>query len=475
MVIPQAPPHDTEAETSVLAALMVDQESISRVAAFLHPPAFFDERHAWIYEAALALWDRHEAITQVTLAHELSRRGRLEAMGGPAYLSQLVANLPTAVGVEYSARIVERDAIYRRMIEAAGVIARIGYEGGPNVMESLNRAEALLMALRGGERLRDFVSLRELLESFLGPPSAEESARLTEPARSGFAPLDELLGGFKRSDLVILAARPSAGKSALALALCRNLAVGQHGKSAFFSLEMSAEQLATRLVSAEAEVASQRLPWGRHTDAEEARISRAIGRLSPAEIYIDDTPGMSVQELRAKARRLAHDVGVDFIVVDHLQLLHAGFGHEANRVAEMSYISRSMKELARELEVPVLALSQLSRAVESRHPHIPLLSDLRESGSIEQDADVVMFIYREDMYLRREDWEDQHPDQPSAHFPAGVAQVIVAKHRNGPTGAVPLRFRKDLAKFEDLFSYADVDTALPADGPDSDWELNLHV
>ena len=452
VVLEKAPPSSPEAEATVIASLLVDAEAMSRVAAFLQPADFFLERHGLLYDAALALYDRHEAINQVTLAHELMRRGRLEEAGGQAYLSELVADLPTTVGVEYSGRIVERDAVYRRMIEAAGAISRIAYDGGPNLQDGLGRAEALLMALRGGERLRDFVSLRELLESFLGPPSSDEEARLAEPARTGYADLDKLLIGLKRSDLVVMAARPSVGKSALALSMARNLAIGQGGTVGFFSLEMSAEQLAGRLISGEAEVESQRLPWGRHTDAEEGRISRAIGTLSRAPIYVDDTPGLAVSELRAKARRLANDVGLDLIVVDHMQLVHAtaSGGQDANRVAEMSYISRSLKELAREIEVPVLALSQLSRAVEARHPHIPLLSDLRESGSIEQDADVVLFIYREDMYMRQEEWEDMHPAEPGAHYPSGVAQLIVAKHRNGPTGTVHLRFRKNIAKFEDL-------------------------
>ena len=465
MVLEKAPPSNAEAEATVIASLLIDPDAIAHVAPLVQSADFFQQRHAWMYEAALAFWERREAINQVTVAHELSRRGQLEAAGGHAYLSQIVLDLPTSVGVEHSARIVQRDAIYRRLIDVAGTIARIGYEGGANVYDSLDRADTLLLALRSGERLRDFVPLRDLLAGFLGPPPESEDRRLRDPARTGFSDLDALLGGMKRSDLIVLAARPAVGKSALALAIARNLALGQHGRVGIFSLEMSAEQVATRLVSAEAAVDSQRLPWGRHTEAEEAKISRAIGNLSKAEIFIDDTPGLSVTELRAKARRLVADLGIDLLVVDHMQLLHAGFGNENNRVAEMSYISRTLKEVARELEVPVLALSQLSRAVEARHPHIPMLSDLRESGSIEQDADIVCFIYREDMYLRREDWEDLHPAEPGAHYPAGVAQVIVAKHRNGPTGTLHLRFLKNIAKFEDLLLRQE-------EAPDAHWSLD---
>ncbi len=472
MVLDQAPPNNIEAETAVLASILVDPEALSRVASFLQPEHFFENRHQAMYRAALALDERREPINPITLAHELAREDKLEEAGGHAYLSQIVADLPTTVGVEYSARIVERDATYRLLIEAAGTIARWGYEAGPNLPETLARSEALLLSLRGGERLRDFVSLRDLLESFLGPPDEDDDEGLQEPARTGFMELDQLLVGLKKSDLVVLAARPSVGKSALALAMSRNLAIGQGGKVALFSLEMSAEQVATRLVSAEAEVPSQRLPYGQHTETEEGRISRAIGVLSRAEIYIDDTPGGTVAEIRAKARRLAHEVGLDLIVVDHMQLVHggAGGGLDVNRVAEMSYISRSLKELARELEIPVLALSQMSRAVEARQPHVPLLSDLRESGSIEQDADIVIFIYREDMYVRQEDWEDMHPESPEG-YQRGLAQIIVAKHRNGPVGTVNVRFRRDLAKFEDLLVYTE-DAPAPAaalPGGEPDW------
>ena len=456
MVLDQAPPSNIEAETTVLASILVDPEALSRVASFLQPEDFFENRHQAMYRAALAVDERREAINPITLAHELAREDKLAEAGGHAYLSQIMADLPTTVGVEYAAKIVQREAVYRRLIDAAGMIARIGYQAAPNLPESLGRAEALLLSLRGGERLRDFVTLRDLLESFLGPPDEEDGDGLQEPARTGFMELDRLLGGLKKSDLVVLAARPSVGKSALSLAIARNLAIGQGGTVALFSLEMSADQVATRLVSAEAEVTSQRLPYGQHTEQEEGRISRAIGVLSRAEVYIDDTPGGTVAEIRAKARRLAHEVRLDLIVVDHMQLVHggAGSGFDVNRVSEMSYISRSLKELARELEVPILALSQMSRAVEARQPHVPLLSDLRESGSIEQDADIVIFIYREDMYVRQEDWETMHPEEPEG-YQRGLAQIIVAKHRNGPIGTVNVRFRRDLAKFEDLLVYAE--------------------
>jgi replicative DNA helicase len=265
--------------------------------------------------------------------------------------------------------------------------------------------------------------------------------------RTGFMDLDTLLGGLKRSDLVILAARPSLGKTSLALNIARNSAVGQNAKVAIFSLEMAAEQLVQRLLSSESGVDSTRLRLGLHTEAEERRVMNALGILSGVDIYVDDSAVQRVTEIRSKALRLHRDKGLDLIIVDYLQLI-AGTERGDNRVQEISYISRALKGLARELDVPVIAVSQLNRAPEMRSPHIPMLSDLRESGSIEQDADVVVFIYREDVYVRKEDWDLTHPD--GSPYPAGDAQIIIAKHRNGPTGTLHLRFRQKLARFEDL-------------------------
>lgn len=449
MVVEKLPPHDIEAEEAVIAALMADGEAVFKVAPILRPEDFFRDRNAWVYEACLALWERNEPIDQITVAHELARRDRLEAVGGLAFLSRLVAELPTAVGVEYHAQIVQRDAVYRRLIQAAGQITQMAYEGPPDLDGVLAKAEHLLMAIRGGEAIRDFVHIRTLLEQYLQGADAEvQASTLVENVRTGFMDLDALLGGLKRSDLVILAARPSMGKTSLALSIARNAAVGQRAKVAVFSLEMAGEQLAQRLLASEAEVDSTRLRLGEHTDAEERRIMHALGVLSEADIYIDDSPVLRVAELRSKARRLAAERGLDLVVVDYLQLMHGGYGTsgDVNRVQEISFISRSLKEIARELNVVVLALSQLSRAVEQRSPKIPMLSDLRESGSIEQDADVVIFIYREAAYTGEEEWERLHPTEP---YPKERADIIVAKHRNGPTGQVQVRFRSKYAKFTD--------------------------
>ena len=442
------PPHDIEAEEAVIASILVDDEAIHKVAPILRPDDFFREKNAWTYEVCLSLWDRNEAINEVTVGHELARRERLEQVGGLAYLSRLVTELPTPIGVEHYARIVKRDATYRRLIEVAGKINQMAYIGGADLESALARSENMILSISSDQRLRDFVHIKDVLDGYWEGPGMEAfKGGLQGNIRTGFMDLDTLLGGLKRSDLVILAARPSLGKTSLALNIARNSAVGQNAKVAIFSLEMAAEQLVQRLLSSESGVDSTRLRLGLHTEAEERRVMNALGILSGVDIYVDDSAVQRVTEIRSKALRLHREKGLDLIIVDYLQLI-AGTERGDNRVQEISYISRALKGLARELDVPVLAVSQLSRAPEMRSPHIPMLSDLRESGSIEQDADVVVFIYREDVYVRKEDWDMTHPD--GSPYPAGDAQIIIAKHRNGPTGTLHLRFRQKLARFEDL-------------------------
>ena len=449
----------------MVAALLLDEGSYPRVLPIARPEDFFREQNGWVYEACLALGERGERITIPTVAHELERAGRLDAVGGEPYLVEVAGKYFTAVGVEAHARIVARDALYRRLIAAAQQIAQLAYAGGPDVGRVLSQAETLLLSIRTAEAAGDFRRLRELLDEFLEQPHEEEDGALAEAVRSGFMDLDALLGGFKRGDLVILAARTGVGKTSLMLNFARNAAVGQHATVALFSLEMSGEQLAMRLLSAEADVEMARLRLGRHTEQEEHRVMHAHGVLGGTSIYIDDSAVLTVPEIRAKCRRLQAEHGLDLVVVDYLQLLH-GTGRADTRANEISGISRGLKELARELRVPVVAAAQLSRAVESRHPHIPLLSDLRESGSIEQDADVVMFIYREDVYLTPEEWQSQHPDAPGNAHPSGLAQVIVAKHRNGPTGTVTVRFRDRTASFQDLLLRPDPGFGAGYDGID---------
>jgi replicative DNA helicase len=442
------PPHNIEAEEAVLGSLLIDPEAICRLVPSLKPEDFYREENRWVYQACLSLYERNEAINQITLAQELLRKGELDDIGGIAYLSHLVSIVPTSVHVEYYAQIVHRLAVMRRLISAAGEIAAIGYEAEPDMDAALDKAEDILFRLRHGESPRDFVHICQVLEQYFEQGDLAAPPREGHPLRifSNFTALDELLGGLQRSDMIVLASRPSLGKSSLALNLARDAAIEQGAHIAIFSLEMAKEQLVQRLLASESNVDSRRLRLGLCTKEEEKVIMDATGVLSEAPIYIDDSPILSMVEMRSKARRLHYERGIDLLIVDYLQLVQ-GDGRTGNRVQEISEISRSLKALARELNAPLIAVSQLSRAVELRTPHVPLLSDLRESGSIEQDADVVLFIYRDDVYYTKEEWERHNPDKP---YPKGIANIIVAKHRNGPTGQVSLRFIQKLAKFTNL-------------------------
>lgn len=443
------PPFDVEAEEACIASILVDEEAVGRIEGIVQPDDFYRDQNRWAYEACLALWERNEAINQVTLAHELSRRGKLDDVGGIPYISRIVAELATPIGVEHYARIIKRDATYRAMITAGSQIVQVAYQGGPDLEGAITRAENLVMQLRHSQRMSDLVPLRQLLDEFWDTPGIDSRIVGTIGAiRSGFMDLDTLLGGFHRSDLIICAARPSVGKSALLLNFARNAAVGQNARVAIFTIEMSGDQLAHRLLANESGVDASRLRLGQMTEVEERRAMAATGELSQLDIYIDDSSVVTVPQLQAKLRRLKQQIGgLDLVIIDYLQLMHGSSRSRDNRVQEVSEISRGLKILARDLEVPVIAAAQLSRAPEMRQPHIPMLSDLRESGSIEQDADVVMFIYREDIYVTREEWELRNFDQP---YPEGITKLIVAKHRNGPTGVVHLRFRNHLSRFEDL-------------------------
>jgi len=453
------PPHDIEAEEAVVAALMVDSQAMINVHGILKPHDFFREKNGWVFEACTDLWQRDEAVNQITVAHELATRDRLEDVGGQAFLADTIRRLPTSLGVEFYARIVKRDATYRGLIHAATGIMQMAYEAPAEVENVFSRAEDLLQRLRGGENFREFVHIRQLLDAYLDQDPDEVERKELSAIRTGYNDLDTLLTGLKRSDLVIVGARPSVGKSSFALGIARNAAVMQRANVGFYSLEMSSEQLAIRLLSAESGVDSSRLRLGQNTEMEERRIIAAAGRLSDANIWFDDSPVLTAAELRAKSRRLATEAkGLDLIVIDYLQLMQGeGTPGRENRVQEISYISRTLKNLARELDVPIIALAQLSRAIENRHPRTPMLSDLRDSGSIEQDADIVIFLSREELYVTPEQWAEQHPDLPESAYPKGVAQVSVAKHRNGPTGTVELRFRDRLAKFEDWVLRTDGD------------------
>jgi replicative DNA helicase len=441
------PPHDLDAEEAIIGSLLIDGTAIYKIAMVLSRGDFYHERNQWLYEACLALYERNEAINQITVAQELARRDKLEAVGGAAFLSHLISVCPTPLDIEHYAQIVYRLSVMRGLIGAADQISRVGYDAGPDVDTSLSRAEDILFRLRHGHGERDFVHIRQVLDKYFeaAPPSEEEGGAPEQMpyVLSNFVGLDEFLGGFQRSDLVIVAGRPSMGKTSLGLSIARNVAVEQKACVAFFSLEMSRESIVMRFLASESGVNSRRVRFGLHTEDEERHIMDATGVLSEAAIFIDDSPQLRVVEMRSKARRLHFERGLDLIIVDYLQLMQ-GEGRGENRVQEISYISRSLKALSRELNVPVIAVSQLSRQVEWRASHIPQLADLRESGSIEQDADVVIFIYRDEYYHTEEEWQLQHPDR---EYPREEADIIVAKNRNGPTGQIKLRFRHNLATF----------------------------
>ncbi len=445
-------PHDIDAEESVIGSILIDSDSLNRVTSFLKAADFYGEKNRWCYDACIALANRDEAVNQVTVAHELSLEERLESVGGTSYLSHLVMVVPTSVHVEYYARIVQRTSIMRQLIRTGGDIAAIGYEGGVDADSVLSKAEDLLFGIRSGRGSRDFTHIREILDTYMEESGAMHGpdAVHVAPVPTGFPGIDELLGGgMQRSDMIVLAARPSLGKSALAFNIARH-AAGIGSIIGIFSLEMGRENIGMRLLASEANINSTRLRMGLLRESEERSLLDAIGMLSDLPIYIDDTPVQGIVEMRGKARRLQAERGLDLLIVDYLQLISGG-GRTENRAQEMGEISRSLKGLARDLDVPVLACSQLSRAIEQRPTHRPMLSDLRESGSIEQDADVVAFIHREDKYVTRDEWERRNP---TSEYPQNVAEIVVSKHRNGPLGVVPLDFQEDFARFKSAQSTA---------------------
>jgi len=444
--IDKIPPHDEEAEEAILGSLIIDGAAIVRVAPIVRPEDFYRERNRWTYEACLAVFSRGEAIDQVSVGHELGGQGRLEEFGGTSFLSHLVAAVPTSVHAEHYATIVRRTATMRSLIAAGAEIVGLGYGEDGDVAGALRQAEDVLFRIRGRQAIKDYVPLRELLDQYM-----EESASIQEfapgsgPIPTGFPDLDRLLGGLQRPGLIVLAARPGIGKSTLAMNIGRH-AAGRGYKVGIASLEMGRMELVYRLLAAEGEVDSHRLRLSLITEREQIRIVNAVGELSEIPMYIDDTPGQPISEVRGRARRLQLERGLDLLVVDYIQLVHGTRRHD-NRVMEMTEISGALKEIAQELDVSVVAISQLSRAVEQRPTHRPQLADLRDSGAIEQDADVVAFIYRDDAYYTEEDWHRFHPTDP---YPRNIAEVIVAKHRNGPVGGVELYFRSAFSRFESM-------------------------
>jgi replicative DNA helicase len=440
MTVERLPPQNVEAEQSVLGSLLIDRDAIIKIAPFLYPEDFYREAHGQIYAAILNLHERREPADFVTLCDEMERLGQLEAVGGPAYLTSLINRVPTSLHVEYYAHIVERTAVLRRLIEAAGKIAGLAYDEAEDVDVVVDRAEQILFDVSQRRISRGLTPIKRILTEYYDRIEylhQHQGEMVGLP--SGFIDLDRLLGGFQPSDLIIVAGRPGMGKSSFGLSVAQQAALKHNIVVAFFSLEMSGEQLVQRLIAGETGISSQRLRVGDIRDIEWDRFVRASGKLGDTLIFVDDTPSPSPIEIRTKCRRLAAEFGLDLIIIDYMQLMRSGVRSE-NRVQEVSYISRMLKALAREMDVPVMAMSQLSRAVESRQDKRPILSDLRESGTIEQDADVVVFIYREEMY--EENTERRH-----------IADIIVAKHRNGPTGQIALLFEAEQTRFRDLDTY----------------------
>ena len=433
----RVPPHDLDAEVSVLGSILLDPLSIAKVLQFLHPEDFYRENNGQVYRAALDLFAAGEPIDNVTLAAQLQTLGMLDRIGGRAALASMQSAVPTSANIEYYGRIIKEKAYKRRLISAGANIAGFGYDDGVEAEEAINQAQSLVFGVADDRDQRELSKLYDLLGPAMERISLQmESGQGVVGVPSGFHDLDRMTGGFKDSDLIIVAGRPSMGKTSFALNVGLHAALDRKKSIAIFSLEMSKEQLTERLLTEQAQIDAQRLHRGLLSEAEFDRVSNALGPLGEASIYIDDTPVMDELTLQLKARQAKMRHGIDMIIVDYLQLMHGRSRGDDNRVQEVSSISRALKGLARELRIPVLAISQLSRAPEQRPDKRPILSDLRESGSIEQDSDLVMFLFRPEYYK-----SDERP---------GIAEVIVSKHRNGPTGMIELKFRRDHTRFYNL-------------------------
>ncbi|MFA5076767.1 MAG: replicative DNA helicase [Patescibacteria group bacterium] len=443
--IMRVPPQNIEAEQSLLGSLLIDKDAIIKISDIVTPSDFYKEAHRLLFETMLYLYEKREPIDVLSLTNRLEETNMLEKMGGRSYLASLTNAVPTASNVIHYAKIVAKKATLRRLIEASMEITQMGYAETEEVLDILDRSEQKLFGVSQKMLKQAFTPIKNVLaEAFERIDELHREKGKLRGIPTGFRALDNILAGLQKSDLVIVAARPSVGKTSLALDFARHVAVESKIPVGLFSLEMGKEQLVDRLLCAQAGVDMWRMRTGRLSDREEdddfPKIGQAMGILSEAPIYIDDSATANVMEIRTKARRLQMEHGLGLIIVDYLQLMDSRSGIE-NRVLEIAEITRSLKALARELNIPVVALSQLSRAVESRSPAIPKLADLRESGSIEQDADVVMFIYRKAMDRTRFDVPEDEKH---------VAEIHIAKHRNGPTGVVKLFFDEQRVSFKNL-------------------------
>lgn len=435
----KVPPQSIDAEMSLLGAVLIDEEVLADISEHVTAKDFYDKRHATIFAGMMKLYELHKPVDLLTLTDQLKKKEQLEAVGGSAYLTELTNYVPTAAHAESYAEIVAQKAVRRRLIKASADISELGYDEETTTEELLEKAEAELFSVSDQSLKQDLVSIESILtESFDRIEELHRNKGQLRGIRTGYKDLDNMTAGLQRSDLIIIAARPAMGKTTLVTNLAYNVATIAKLPVLFFSLEMSKEQLIDRMLADASGVDSWNIRTGNLSDDDFSKISEAMGEMAEAPIFIDDTPGLSVLEMRTKARRAAHDQPLGLIVVDYLQLMQAVNTHNGNRVQEISEISRGLKLIARELNVPLIALSQLSRAVESRTPPIPMLSDLRESGSIEQDADIVSFIYRPGYY---------EPDNPELQ---NITDLIIAKHRNGPVGKVQLYFHPERLRFMSL-------------------------
>ncbi|MGB3023457.1 MAG: replicative DNA helicase [Candidatus Saccharimonadales bacterium] len=434
------PPHNLDAEMSLLGAILIDEEVLTDVMDKVKSEDFYEKRHQLIFAAIVRLFEMHRPIDLLTLSDELEKKDNLEAIGSSSYLNELTNYVPTAANAGTYAELVAQRAVRRRLIKASTEIADLAYQDDSDTQEILERAEAELFSVSDTSLKQDLVSLEQILtESFDRMEELHRDRGKLRGIRTGWRDLDNMTAGLQRSDLIILAARPAMGKTTLVTNLAYNVAAKEKQSVLFFSLEMSKEQLVDRMLADASGVDAWNIRTGNLSDDDFEKLSTAMGEMAEAPIYIDDTPGLTILEMRTKARRQAHSHPLGLIIVDYLQLMQGrNKGGEFNRVQEVSEISRGLKLIARELNVPVIALSQLSRSVESRNPPIPQLADLRESGSIEQDADIVQFIYRPGYY---------NPDDPEL---TNITELHIAKHRNGPTGKIDLYFHPERLRFMSL-------------------------
>ncbi len=438
-MIDRVPPQNIEAEQAVLGAMMIDKEAISKATEILRENDFYRQDHRAVYQVIVDLFSKNQAVDMVTVTESLKREGKLDDVGGIQFITYLANAVPTAANISYHAKIVEEKSLLRQLISVSTQIAGSGYEGSEDVNTLLDNAERMILAVSERKISRDFSPIKEVVMSAVDRIDElyNKKGGITGLA-TGFIDFDHLTSGLQPSDLILIAARPSMGKTALVLNMAQNVAIREKKAVAFFSLEMSKEQLVQRMLCSEASIDSSRLRIGELEDNDWEKLIWAADGLSQADIFIDDTPGITVMEMRAKARRLKVEHNLQLIVIDYLQLMQgSGKKNSENRQQELSDISRSLKALARELNVPVIALSQLSRSVESRQVKRPMLSDLRESGALEQDADLVAFLYREDYY----DKETENKN---------ITELIIAKHRNGPVDTVKLFFHKQFTRFANL-------------------------